>query len=149
MSNVSIVSSKMASRNGIHAVRQLLTPLFHNLKACSARMAHGISVESKTDGIFTDQHYEIRNLAKKLIDTEVNPFVDQWEADGQFPAHKVFKKFGDAGLLGLNRPSEYGGMDLDFSYNMAFAEELGSIDAGGVTSAFGVHTDMATPAFSK
>lgn len=45
--------------------------------------------------------------------------------------------------------SEYGGMDLDFSYNMAFAEELGSINAGGVTSAFGVHTDMATPAFSK
>ena len=40
-------------------------------------------------------------------------------------------------------------MGLDFSYNMAFAEELGNIDAGGPISGFGVQTDMATPAFAK
>ena len=27
---------------------------------------------------------------------------------------KVFKKLGDAGLLGVNKPVEYGGMGLDF-----------------------------------
>ncbi|XP_055328639.1 probable acyl-CoA dehydrogenase 6 [Paramacrobiotus metropolitanus] len=105
--------------------------------------------EGKRDVIFTKQHDEIRELVKKLIDTDINPFVDEWEEIGQFPAHQVFKKFGDAGLLGLNRPEEYGGMGLDFSYNMAMAEELGRINSGGVSSAFGVHTDMATPAFAK
>jgi citronellyl-CoA dehydrogenase len=44
---------------------------------------------------------------------------------------------------------EYGGMGLDFSYNIALAEELGNINSGGVASAFGVQTDMATPAFAK
>ena len=27
---------------------------------------------------------------------------------------QVFKKLGDAGLLGVNKPVEYGGMGLDF-----------------------------------
>ena len=29
---------------------------------------------------------------------------------------KVFKKLGDAGLLGVNKPVEYGGMGLDFKW---------------------------------
>ncbi|OQV12943.1 putative acyl-CoA dehydrogenase 6 [Hypsibius exemplaris] len=115
----------------------------------AAQPSKQVDVEEKTDVIFTNQHFEIRNLARKLIDSEINPHVDKWEAEGQFPGHAVFKKFGEAGLLGLNRDEAYGGMGLDFSYNIAFAEELGYIDAGGVVSAFGVQTDMATPAFAK
>lgn len=30
--------------------------------------------------------------------------MDQWEADGQFPAHKIFKLLGNAGFLGVNKP---------------------------------------------
>ena len=33
------------------------------------------------------------------------------------PAHEVFKKLGDLGLLGLKYPEEYGGAGLDFSYS--------------------------------
>ena len=44
-----------------------------------------------------------------------------------FPAHEVFKKLGKLGLLGVNKPEEYGGMGLDYSYAMAMAEELGHI----------------------
>lgn len=40
----------------------------------------------------------------QLINQEINPHVDQWEADGQFPAHKVFKLLGNAGFLGVNKP---------------------------------------------
>ena len=31
---------------------------------------------------------------------------------------KVFKKLGNAGLLGVNKPVEYGGMGLDFKYDI-------------------------------
>lgn len=31
--------------------------------------------------------------------------MDQWEKEGAFPAHQVFKKLGDAGLLGINKPT--------------------------------------------
>lgn len=40
----------------------------------------------------------------QLIDQEINPYVDQWEAEGTFPAHKIFKTLGNAGFLGVNKP---------------------------------------------
>ena len=43
-------------------------------------------------------------LLLQLIATEINPHVDKWEAEGQFPAHEVFKKLGDAGFLGVTKP---------------------------------------------
>ena len=45
--------------------------------------------------------------------------------------------------------TEYGGMGLDFTYSVAVAEELGSINCGGVPMAIGVQTDMATPALAR
>lgn len=30
--------------------------------------------------------------------------MDQWEAEGTFPAHKIFKLLGSAGFLGVNKP---------------------------------------------
>uniref|UniRef100_A0A674M9E9 Zgc:85777 n=1 Tax=Takifugu rubripes TaxID=31033 RepID=A0A674M9E9_TAKRU len=84
-----------------------------------------------------------------IIDQEINPHVDQWEAEGQFPAHKVFKLLGNAGFLGVNKPVEYGGLGLDFSYSMAVSEELGNIRCGGIPMAIGVQTDMATPALAR
>lgn len=44
---------------------------------------------------------------------------------------------------------EYGGLGLDFSYSVAVAEELGSINCGGIPMAIGVQTDMATPALAR
>jgi citronellyl-CoA dehydrogenase len=98
---------------------------------------------------FTPEHEELRRSLKKLIDTEINPYVDQWEAAGIFPAHELFKKLGAAGFLGISKPVTFGGMGLDYSYSMVMAEELGTIHCGGVPMAIGVQTDMATPALAK
>src|SRR6267154_1801874 len=95
---------------------------------------------------FTQEHAEIRRTLRAIIDKDINPHVDQWEEDGIFPAHQVFKKLGDAGLLGINKPAEFGGMGLDYSYAMVMAEELGNIHCGSVPMAIGVQTDMAAPA---
>ena len=98
---------------------------------------------------FTQEHAEIRRTLRAIIDKDINPHVDQWEEDGIFPAHAVFKKLGDAGLLGINKPTEFGGMGLDYSYAMVMAEELGHIHCGSVPMAIGVQTDMATPALAR
>ena len=98
---------------------------------------------------FTHEHDEIRRTLKRFIADEINPRVDAWEAAEQFPAHEVFKKLGDLGLLGLTKPTESGGMALDYSYSVVMAEALGDIDCGGVPMAIGVQTDMATPALAR
>ena len=99
--------------------------------------------------IYTEEHIAIAESAAKLIAAEINPYCDQWEEEGIFPAREVFKKFGDLGLLGINKPEEFGGMGLDYSYQLAFSEQLGLIESAGVSMGIGVQTDMATPALAK
>ena len=98
---------------------------------------------------WTDEHESIRETAAKFVDNEINPFVDQWEEDGIFPAHELFKKLGDLGMLGISKPEEYGGLGLDYSYSIVFAEEMGRIQTGGVGMGIGIQTDMSTPALAK
>jgi alkylation response protein AidB-like acyl-CoA dehydrogenase len=56
---------------------------------------------------------------------------------------------GDLGLLGIHKPEAYGGMGLDYSYEVLFSEELGRSRSGGVAMAIGVQTDMATPSLAR
>jgi citronellyl-CoA dehydrogenase len=98
---------------------------------------------------FTQEHEGIRRNVKKFIEAEINPHVDEWENAGIFPAHELFKKMGDQGYLGINKPTKFGGMGLDYSYQLAFIETLGHIRCGGVPMAIGVQTDMATPALAR
>jgi citronellyl-CoA dehydrogenase len=99
--------------------------------------------------LFTAEHEEPRRTLQKFIAAEINPRVDEWEAAGQLPTHELFKKLGDLGFLGLNKPVEFGGLGLDYSYAVMMAEELGAIHSGSVPMAIGVHTDMATPALAR
>jgi citronellyl-CoA dehydrogenase len=97
----------------------------------------------------THEHQEIQRTLKRFITDEINPHVDEWEAAEIFPAHEVFKKLGDLGLLGLTKPEAYGGMGLDYSYAVVMAEALGDIHCGALPMAIGVQTDMATPALAR
>ena len=99
--------------------------------------------------IFTQEHNEIRRTVKNFVDNEINPFCDEWEKAGTFPMKEIFKKLGDLGLLGISKPTEYGGMGLDYSYNIVAAEEFGTAHCGGVPLAIGVQTDMCTPALAR
>jgi citronellyl-CoA dehydrogenase len=98
---------------------------------------------------FTQEHEELKRTVERFVANEINPYVDEWEAAGIFPAHQLFKKLGDLGLLGLNKPEAYGGAGLDYSYSMVMAEALGNTHCGGVPMAIGVQTDMATPALAR
>jgi citronellyl-CoA dehydrogenase len=99
--------------------------------------------------LFTADHDEPRHALQKFIAAEINPFVDEWEKAEQFPSHELFKKLGDLGFLGLNKPVEFGGQGLDYGFALMMAEELGAIRCGGVPMAIGVQTDMATPALAR
>ena len=88
------------------------------------------------ESFYNEEQKELQKTAKKLIETEINPHVEKWEADKIFPAKEVFKKFGNAGLLGINKPADYGGLGLDYKYQLAFLEACGYIRSGGVASKF-------------
>jgi citronellyl-CoA dehydrogenase len=98
---------------------------------------------------FTDEHQSFRQMVRRFVETEINPHVEEWEAAGIFPAHDLFKKMGNLGLLGLTYPEKYGGGGVDYWYEVVLLEELGRADCAGVPMGISVHTDMATPALAK
>jgi citronellyl-CoA dehydrogenase len=97
----------------------------------------------------THEHLELYRTTKKFVEDEINPHVDEWEAAGIWPAREVLKKMGDLGLLGVTKPVEFGGMGLDYSYEVMFAQALGNCTCGGIPMGIGVQTDMATPALAR
>lgn len=98
---------------------------------------------------FTEEHEMFRSTVRSFVETEMNPHVDQWEAQGGFPARELFEKMGSLGLLGLEYEVEDGGGGADHIYTLILCEELGRCDAMGVPMAVGVQTDMATPSLAK
>jgi citronellyl-CoA dehydrogenase len=99
--------------------------------------------------IYGPEHIELQRSVSRTIASEINPYVEEWEKAGAFPAHEVFRKLGKQSLLGITRPVEYGGLGLDYTFAAAFHEALGEIQCGAIPMAIGVQTDMATPALAK
>jgi len=99
--------------------------------------------------LFTQEHNMLRESVAKFVEREINPHVDEWEEAGIFPAHDLFKKMADAGFLGINKEEKWGGLGLDYSYALVFAEEVGRIKCSGISTAIGVQTDMCTPALAN
>ena len=98
---------------------------------------------------FTDDHAQFRASLRALLEREIPPHIEQWERDGTFPAHELFRKLGAAGFLGLEYDPAYGGQGADHSYTAIWGEELGRLHAAGVAMALTVQTDMATPALHR
>ena len=97
----------------------------------------------------THEHQQIFDTTKQFVDKEINPHAEEWEKKGLWPAREVLKKMGGLGLLGINKPEAVGGLGLDYSFQVSFAEALGYCKVGGIPMAVGVQTDMATPALTR
>lgn len=99
--------------------------------------------------LYTSEHKALFESVSRFVAEEINPYMDEWEQAGAFPAHELFPKLAAQGWLGITRAENYGGLALDWSYTLAFAEALGEADGGSVPMAVGVQTDMATPALAN
>jgi len=133
--------STMRSLTNLKSFASVLSRDFHSSKVVAQNaMAHSY---------YEEEQKSMQKTARRIIENDINPYVEEWEAAGQYPAKEVFKKLGDAGLLGVNKPVEYGGMGLDFKFSVALNEELGHITCGGIPMSIAVQTDMATPALAR
>lgn len=101
------------------------------------------------DIYFTKDHNQVRMAVRDFVKKEINPYVDEWEEKGMIPLHELFKKMGDLGFLGIRYDEKYGGMGLDYWYELVFLEEIAHINCGGIPMAIAVQTNMATPAIAE
>ena len=93
---------------------------------------------------FRDEHELFRSAARRFVEEEIVPNVDEWEERGEIP-RSLFRQLGELGFLGVEYAPEYGGGGADFWMTVVLAEELARCRAGGVAFSVIVHTDMSSP----
>jgi alkylation response protein AidB-like acyl-CoA dehydrogenase len=93
--------------------------------------------------IFTDEHEQLRESIHRFVVAELQPHADEWERD-TFP-DSVFRRMGELGFLGLDKPTRYGGQGGDYYCSLVLAEEMAHAHSGGVAMGIAVQTDMALP----
>ncbi len=98
---------------------------------------------------FTEEHHAFRKVVRDVVEREIAPYIDEWERAGIFPAHELFPKLGEVGILGLEYDPEYGGQGADHLFTVVAVEELSRCGAAGVPMAIGVQTNMATPSLHE
>jgi alkylation response protein AidB-like acyl-CoA dehydrogenase len=89
--------------------------------------------------LFTEEHEMFRNSVRKFVEREIVPFHAQWEEDGAVP-RALWLKAGAEGLLCCTVPEEFGGLGLDYLFDVVVVEELWRVGASG--PGFLIHTDL-------
>ncbi len=96
---------------------------------------------------FTPEQKAFQETIREFVEKEINPHLDEWEKARIFPAHRIFKRCGELGILGIPYDPKYGGAGLDYWWNAAYIEAFGAAcDCNGIPMAVMVQTDMCTPA---
>ncbi len=93
--------------------------------------------------IFTDEHEQLRESITAFAQKELAPHADEWE-ETTFP-DSVFRRMGELGFLGLDKPEEYGGQGGDYYSALVLAEAMTHANCGGLAMGIAVQTDMALP----
>ena len=57
---------------------------------------------------FKEEHHILRESLREYITSEISPYIEKWEEDGEVP-RELYEKSGDVGLLGVGFPEQYGG----------------------------------------
>lgn len=91
---------------------------------------------------FTEEHEHFRQEFRKFLDRDMVPNIDKWEEE-RFIPREVYKQFGEMGYFGLGMPEKYGGLDLDFFYQVVMLEEMPRVNSGGFTASIMAHYFLA------
>lgn len=89
--------------------------------------------------LFREEHNIFRESVRRFVNREIVPFHAQWEKDGVVP-RELWLKAGAEGLLCCTVPEEYGGLGLDYLFDVVVFEELWRAGASG--PGFLIHTDL-------
>jgi acyl-CoA dehydrogenase len=89
--------------------------------------------------LFREEHNIFRESVRRFMEREVVPHHAQWEKDGIVP-RELWLKAGAEGLLCCTVPEEYGGLGLDYLFDVVVFEELWRVGASG--PGFLIHTDL-------
>jgi acyl-CoA dehydrogenase len=85
-----------------------------------------------------------RDNVVRFLKDNIEPNYEQWERDGILPK-SLYLKMGEAGLLCVDMPEEYGGIGAPFEFSCVVVEEAARMGFLALASNLTVHSDIAAP----
>lgn len=78
---------------------------------------------------FSERHQALRQIARRFIDADVRPLVEEYTEREEYPV-QLLRKLGPTGLLGLMVGEAYGGCGPDVTGTCILIDELARVDGG-------------------
>ncbi|CAN7203775.1 acyl-CoA dehydrogenase family protein [Microbacterium maritypicum] len=97
--------------------------------------------------IYDEDHEAFRDLVKDFVKRHVTgEAIERWDAAGEID-RGTMRAAGEAGLIGLSVPEEFGGAGMlqDYRFRTIVMEEVIAAGAGSLAGAFGIQDDLAVP----
>ena len=91
---------------------------------------------------FSDEQRQFAQTTEQFIDNEIIPHLDEIEDQNFDLVVNAMAKCGELGLLMMDTPEEYGGLDLDKASSMLVAEKISA--SGSFSVAYSAHTGIGT-----
>ncbi|MBS1857661.1 MAG: acyl-CoA dehydrogenase family protein [Acidobacteria bacterium] len=91
---------------------------------------------------FTDEHRQIARTAAGFAANEVMPLAAEIEAKNFDVTRRLLRQAGDLGLMGVDVPEAYGGLEMDKVSSAIVAEHMSSLASFSV--AFSAHVGIGT-----
>lgn len=83
----------------------------------------------------TEERLAFRKSIKSFVESEIKPFVNEWDENGEIP-WEIHEKAGSLGVFGFAIDEIYGGLGFDDCFmRAAYHEELAKCGASGVSAA--------------
>jgi butyryl-CoA dehydrogenase len=91
---------------------------------------------------FSEEQRQIAETTTSFVKDEVLPVYERLERQESGLARSLMRKAGEAGLLMIDAPQEYGGLELDKVTSVLAADRMGS--AGAFAVSYSAHTGIGT-----
>ncbi len=85
-----------------------------------------------------------RDMVLRFFQQEVEPHYEQWEKDG-IVDRELWNTMGQAGLLCVDMPEEFGSAAASFDVNNMIIWEMSRLGYGGLTSGYNIHSNIVAP----
>ncbi|HTN35352.1 MAG TPA: acyl-CoA dehydrogenase family protein [Marinobacter sp.] len=85
-----------------------------------------------------------RDSVIKALSAEVKPNYEAWEKAGIVP-RELWNTLGDAGMLCVDVPEDWGGYSAPFQYSVVVGQELARLGYGALSTNVMVHSDIVAP----
>jgi acyl-CoA dehydrogenase len=89
-----------------------------------------------------------REMVKRALAQEVSPYHAEWDKAGCLP-REIWNTLGQAGLLCVDLPEEYGGSGVSFRFSQLILEEVARLGYVGLSGSLAIQSDIVAQYICK